>query len=69
MKDKRFNLGYFNSTFPKQYFDSLKQLTNICKNVFHSHNDNETISSEGIYIFTTSGHYIELLNRIGDLKM
>ena len=69
MKDKRFNLGHFYSTFPKEYFDSLKQLTNICKNVFHSLNDNETISSEGIYIFTTSGHYIELLNRIGDLKM
>ena len=68
MDDKRFNLDHFYSSFPSECFDSLKQLVDICKNVNYAQNNNGFNSNEGIYIMTTTGHYVELLNRIGDLK-
>lgn len=64
MKEKGFNLDHFYTSFPKDYFDSLKQLTKICKGVQHKQTNKVFDSSiDGIYILTKDGHYIELINR------
>ena len=66
MVEKRFNLDHFYTAFPQNYFDSLKQLTNMCKNIKHIITNNGLNSYEGLYISTKDGHYIELLNRSND---
>lgn len=63
MEEKSFNLDHFYTSFPEDYFNSLKQLTEICKNIKHIQTNNGYNSYEGVYIRTKDGHYVELLNR------
>lgn len=68
MEEKRFNLDHFYTSFPQDYFKSLKQLTKICKGVQYKQT-NKVFDSpiDGIYILTKDGPYIELINRTTSL--
>jgi hypothetical protein len=56
-----FNLDHFYSSLPSSAFDNLIPLSKLFSHAMHRLVKREDMSDEGIYLFTQSGHYLELL--------